>query len=189
MPFDVVKGENCSISGRQLRDGFIQGDAIYNGHRIRIFRAFNYLNWRFTVFSRRLHPHSAFTEVHQDLIDRKSMKPSSKGGFASKTADFSKELDENLLREVFSFRHTSRHPQAQGVDATIVTLEEVLESSHIALGCFLCQLKICRLRCLGIGCRHVVRPLGQAGRNFTTSVRLFGTLSRFRNFKGAHCQS
>src|SRR6185503_6471808 len=81
--------------------------------------------------------------------------PGSKSRFTPETANFSKELNEDLLCEIFSLRHIARHPQAEGIHATIMALVKVLESSHIALGGFLSQLIICRLRCLGFGCGHV----------------------------------
>jgi len=52
MPLDIVKRKYRSISGRQLRYSFIQGDAIYYRHRIGVFGAFYYLDWSLTVFGR-----------------------------------------------------------------------------------------------------------------------------------------
>jgi hypothetical protein len=40
------------------------------------------------------------------------------------------------------------------------------------------------LRCLSFGCGHVARLLGQAGKKFH-NFRLFGTISRFREFQGS----
>ena len=175
MTLNIVQCKHCSISGRQLCNRFVQSDAIHNRHRVGIFGTFYYLDWRFAVLGRGLHTHATLAEVHKNLIDRKPVKPRSKSRFTPKTADFSKELYENFLSEVFSLRHTPSHPQAQGVHATIVALIKILESNHVSVGCFLRQLIVCRLRCLGLGCRHVVYLLGQAERNLTTSVRLFGT--------------
>jgi hypothetical protein len=110
MTLDIVQCKDCSISGRQLSNSFVQSDAIHNRHRVGIFGTFYYLDWRFAVLSRGLHTHTTFAEVHENLIDRKSVKPGSKGRFTPKTADLSKELYENLLREVFSLRHTPSHP-------------------------------------------------------------------------------
>lgn len=70
MPFNVVKRKDRPITGRQLSYSFIQCYAVNYGHGIGVFRAFNYLNRRFTVFSGRFKPHSAFAEVHEHLIDR-----------------------------------------------------------------------------------------------------------------------
>jgi hypothetical protein len=95
--------------------------------------------------------------VHENLVDREPVKPGSEGRFASKATDFSKELYENLLSEVFSFRNRTRHPKAQRVNATIMALVQILKSDHIPLGRLLRQLIVCRLRSLGIGCCHVIR--------------------------------
>src|SRR5215204_1578562 len=137
MPFDVVKGKNCSISGWQLRDGFIQSDSINDWHRVWVFGALNDLNRRFAIFRRLLHAYAAFAEVHEHLIDRQTVQPGRKGRLASKTSDLSKELDENLLGEVFGFRNTPGHSETERVDATIVALVEILESAHVTLGRFL----------------------------------------------------
>ena len=56
-----------------------------------------------------------------------------------------------------------------------MTLVKLFESSHIALGGFLSQLIICRLRCLGFGCGHVF-VLGQARKKFHKTSSLFGTI-------------
>src|SRR5436190_5486954 len=107
-----MKRKYRSISRRQLGDGLIQCDPVNNGHRIRIFRAFYDLNWSFAIFSRGLHADSPFSEVHENLIDREPMEPGSKSGLAPKTPNLSKELDENLLSKIFSFRNTPRHSKA-----------------------------------------------------------------------------
>jgi len=69
MPFDVVKRKHRPITGRQLSNSLIERYAINYWHGIGVFRSFNYLNRRFTVFSRALETHSAFTEMHEHLID------------------------------------------------------------------------------------------------------------------------
>jgi len=60
--------------------------------------------------------------VHQHLIDREPVEPGRKSGLSAKAADFSKELYEDLLREVFSLRDVSRHAQTQRVHAAIMAL-------------------------------------------------------------------
>src|SRR5215813_10056597 len=82
------------------------------------------------------------------------MKPGRKRRFATKTADFSKELYKNLLGEVFSFRDISRHAQAEGVNPSIMPLVQLFEGSHVPLSSTLRQSIICGL-CLGFGCGHV----------------------------------
>jgi hypothetical protein len=75
--------------------------------------------------------------VHEHLIDCQAVKPGRKSRLAPKTTDFSKELYENLLSEVFCLRDIAGHSQAQRVDATIVTLVKLFEGGHIALSGFL----------------------------------------------------
>jgi hypothetical protein len=68
-----------------------------------------------------------------------------------------------------------------------MTLVKLFESSHVALGCLLRQLIICRLRCLGFGCGHVTR-LGQAfGRYFTTSCLCWHDFTLPRVSREQHC--
>ena len=112
------------------------------------------------------------------LINSEPVQPGSKGRLATKASNFSKELNEDLLCEVFSLRNIPGHPQAEGVDATIMALVELLKGSHVALRSSLCQAVIGRL-CLGFGCGHVFVYFGQASWNFPPSC-LFVTLSRFR---------
>ena len=54
MPFDVVKRKYRPITGRELSNSFIQRYPVNYGHGIGVFRAFYYLNRRFTVLSRRV---------------------------------------------------------------------------------------------------------------------------------------
>ena len=157
MSFDIVQRKNCPISGRQLSNGLVQGDAIHDRHRIRVLGTFHYLNWRFAVLGRLFHAHTALAKVHENLVDREPVKPGGEGRFASKATDFSKELYEDFLSKVFSFRNGASHPEAQRVNATIMALVKIFKSGHVTLGRLLRQLIVCRLRCLGIGCRHVIR--------------------------------
>jgi hypothetical protein len=93
--------------------------------------------------------------MHEHLIDREAMKPGGEGRFTPKTPDFSKELNEDLLSEIFRFRHISRHPQAEGVNSPIMTLVELLKGTHVALGRSLRQRIVSGLWCLSFGCSHV----------------------------------
>jgi len=60
------------------------------------------------------------------------MQPGRKARFAAKCPDFSKELQERLLRQVLGFRLISGHAKANAVDAPRVRLVEVLEGGGIA---------------------------------------------------------
>src|ERR1041384_1022017 len=46
VPLDVVKREHRPVSGRKLRNGLIERDAVDDRHRIGVFSPFYYLRWR-----------------------------------------------------------------------------------------------------------------------------------------------
>ncbi len=162
MSFDIMKNENCAIAGRQLRDGFIERDTINNRHCVRVLCAFDDLHGRLAVFRGLFHTHAAFAKVHQNLIDGETVQPRRKGRLAAKASYFSKELDEDLLRQVFGLRDALRHSQAEGINATVMTLVKLLEGLHIAFGSPLRQRVIRSLRFLGFGCGHLSVTLGRA---------------------------
>src|SRR4030095_8943628 len=105
-----------------------------------------------------------------------------KSGFAPKTTDFSKELYEDLLSEIFGLRDVAGHSQAERVDATVMALVKLLESCHVTLGGFLPQLIVCRLRCLGFGCGHVLVCSGKLERisQLPACAARFFTLHQFQ---------
>ena len=185
MPFDIVKRKNRPITGRQLSDSLIERYAVNYGHGIGVFSPFHYLRRRFAVFSRLLHAHATFAKMHEHLIDGEPVQPGSKSGFTPETTDFSKELDEDLLCEIFGLRDIAGHSQAERVDAAIMTLVKLFESSHIALGRFLRQLVICRLRCLGFGCGHVFICSGKFERYLTNFRHVWHDSHASACFKGA----
>src|SRR5215216_2840193 len=187
MPLDVVKRKYRPVSGRQLSDSFIERYTVNHGHGIGVFRPFYYLSRRFSVFSRLLHAHAAFAKMHEHLIDGKPVQPGSKSGFAPKTTDFSKELNEDLLCEIFSLRDVAGHSQTERVYAAIMTLIKLFESCHVAIGGFLRQRIICSLRCLGFGCGHVLVHSGKLGR-ISQLPACFGTnLTLPRVSREQHC--
>ena len=67
--FNIVKGKDRAVAGRQLTNCFVERDAIHYRHRIGVFRALNYLYRRFAIISCLFHLDAAFAKVHQDLID------------------------------------------------------------------------------------------------------------------------
>jgi hypothetical protein len=184
VPFNIVKGKDRSITGRQLSNRLVQGDPVNHRHRIGVFRASFYLVRGFAVLSRVFHAHSTFAEMHQHLVDGEAVKPRRESGLAPKTTDFSKELYEDLLSEIFSLRDISGHPQAERINATIMALEKLLESSHVSLGGFLSQLIVSRLRCLGFGCGHVFVCSGKLGIILQLPA-CSARFSRFRQFQGS----
>src|SRR6185369_5334210 len=101
---DVVKRENRPVTRRQLSNSLIERYPVNYGHGIGVFCTFYYLNRRFAVFSGLLHAHAAFAEVHEHLVHGQTVQPGSKGRFTTETTNFSKELNEDLLCEIFCLR-------------------------------------------------------------------------------------
>jgi hypothetical protein len=182
--FNIVKGKDRAVAGRQLNNRFIQGYAIHDRHRIGVFRAFDYLYRSFAVVGRLFHLDAAFAEVHQDLVDGQPVQPGGKSGLTSKTSNFSKELDEDLLCKVFRLRDVTGHSQAQRVNPAIMTLVKLLEGSHITLSGFLSQRVICFLLRLGFGCGHVF-VMGQATKESASLMLVRRDYHESACFKGA----
>jgi len=180
---NIVQGEDRAVAGWQLGNSLVKRNAIHYRHCIGVFRAFDYLDRRFTIVGRLLHLDAAFAEVHQDLIDGQPVQPGRKGRLTTKASNFSKELNEDFLCEVFSLRDVAGHSQTQRVNPAIMPLVKLLEGSHIALSGFLCQLVIRLLLRLGFGCGHVF-VLGQATKD-SIFERLFATIHLSASFKGA----
>ena len=73
--FNVMQHKHCSISRWQLLESIIQGNAIHNGHCIRVLRASDNLYWCVAFFGCPFEFHTSFSEMHQTLIYSQSMKP------------------------------------------------------------------------------------------------------------------
>ena len=172
---DIVKGKDGAVAGRQLTDCLIERDAIHDWHRIRVLRAFHNLDRGFAVVSRLFHLDAAFAEVHQDLIDGQPVQPGGKGRFTTKASNFSKELNEDLLCQVFSLRNVAGHSQTERVNPTIVSLVKLLKGCHIALSRLLSQLVIRLLLRFDFGCGHVF-ILGPGDSRLAIFWRLFATI-------------
>jgi hypothetical protein len=83
------------------------------------------------------------------------MQPGGKGRLTTKASNFSKELDEDFLSEVFCLRDVAGHSQTEGVNPAIMPLVKLLKGCHVALSRFLRQCVIRLLRLLGFDCGHV----------------------------------
>ena len=119
---NIVQGEDRAVAGRQLTNGLVERNTIHYRHRIGVFRAFDYLYWRFTIISGLLHLDTAFAEMHQDLVDGQPVQPGGKSRLTTKASNFSKELDEDFLSEIFSLRDVAGHPQTERINPAIVPL-------------------------------------------------------------------
>ena len=109
MSLNIVQGEDCAVAGRQLTTSLIQRNAINYRHRVGVFGALDYLYRRFTIVRSLLHLDATFAKVHQDLVDSQSVQPGSKGRLTTKASNFSKELNEDFLSQVFSLRDVAGH--------------------------------------------------------------------------------
>src|SRR5262245_43444054 len=109
--FDVVEDEDRPISRGQLRDGLVQRDAVDKAWTLGagLEKILNLAD--LALFGRLLESNPTFAEVHQDVVDREAMQPRGESRFASEAADLAKELDEDLLRQVFGFSGVGHHPQ------------------------------------------------------------------------------
>lgn len=132
VPFNIMKGENHFIPWGQLGNSAVQGDPVNHWHVVGVLRAFHDLNWRLAVLGRLLHSHTTLAKVHQDLVDGQPVQPGRKCRLTPETANLSKELNEDLLREVFCLRDISHHSQAEGVNPPVVALVKFLEGGHVA---------------------------------------------------------
>ena len=132
MPFDIMKGENHFIPRRQLDNSPVQRDPINHRHGVWVLRAFDNLDWRLAVLGRLLHSHATLAKVHQDLVDSQPVQPGRECRLAAKAANLSKELNEDLLSEVFGLRNIPRHTQTEGVNPPVVALVKLLEGNHVA---------------------------------------------------------
>ncbi len=152
---NIVQSEDRAVARRQLTNGFVEGDAIHNRHRIGVFRAFDYLYRCLAIVRRLLHLDAALAKVHQDLIDGQPVQPGGKSRLTTKAPNFSKELDEDFLSEVFCLRDVAGHSQAERVNPAIVSLVQQLEGRHVGLSRLLRQSEVRFLLRLGFGCGHV----------------------------------
>ena len=111
------------------------------------------------------------------------VQPGGKGRLTTKASNFSKELNEDFLSEVFGLRDVAGHSQTERVNPAIMPLVKLLEGGHVALSSLLRQRVIRFLRRLGFGCGHVF-VLGQATKNLHPE-RLFATTITSPRFQGA----
>jgi hypothetical protein len=52
----------------------------------------------------------ALAKVHQHLVNRQPVQPGSECAFPAKGSQLAKNLNENLLCQIFSFSGISNHP-------------------------------------------------------------------------------
>jgi hypothetical protein len=74
------------------------------------------------LFARMLKLYASLAKVHQHLIDRQTVQPGRKSRIAAKAPDLPKNLQEDLLREVFGLGRVADHPQTERIDPAAVLL-------------------------------------------------------------------
>jgi hypothetical protein len=55
--------------------------------------------------------------MHENDVESQTMQPGSKGRFAAKRLDLSKDQQEGFLRQILGFGWIPNHAQAQSIDA------------------------------------------------------------------------
>jgi hypothetical protein len=136
-----------------------------------------------SFLSRLLKTDAFLAKVHQDVVDGQSMQPGSECRFTTKTTNFAKELDEDLLREILGFSCIGDHSQAQAVDPTLVAFVQHLEGCHIAGGGGLRQIVI-RLRVVDFLDCHLSMPNLEQSSGFRSK-----SAARHSPRAGAECPS
>src|SRR5205085_10034009 len=84
------------------------------------------------VVGRLLAPDAGLAKVHQDTIGRQPIEPSGEGRLAAKAAELAHEMNEYLLRNIFSLRNVAGHAQAQTIDAPMITPIDLLECLQVS---------------------------------------------------------
>jgi hypothetical protein len=62
------------------------------------------------------------------------MEPGSKRCVPTKSTDLAKELDEDILCQVLSLGHTSRHAETEKINTTMMLTVDLFESPKVASG-------------------------------------------------------
>jgi len=65
------------------------------------------------------------------MVDCKAVQPCAESAFPAKRSQLAKYLDEDLLRQIFRVRSIPSHSQTQGIDFSVMKLEELLETPQI----------------------------------------------------------
>ncbi len=128
----VMQEEDNAVTRRQLGDGSLQLHAVDRSDQRRVRRP---QVWerasafvpRPGVFIQRVLREPPLAHMHQDHIEDYTVEPGREGGFTAKRIDFSKHLQEGLLREIFGFLAASAHTKAQGKDAPPVEFVKTVE--------------------------------------------------------------
>jgi hypothetical protein len=134
VPFDIVEDEYGTVPGRKLCNRSIEGDAVDDRHARRSLGSELDDVGEISVVRGRLELDSTLSKAHEHLIDRHAMEPRREGGLTSERTDLSEELDEYVLGNVLGLGGVSHHPEAEGVDSTIVFAIEALEGRDVAVG-------------------------------------------------------
>lgn len=74
-----------------------------------------------------------FAKAHEDDVCREAMEPGGEGGFAAEGVNFTEELKEGFLSEVFSLERIADHAKTETVNAAGVLAIELFECSGVTV--------------------------------------------------------
>jgi len=134
--FHFMQNEDLAAAFWQFLDGAIEIDPVHDADEVQIISA------NIARHKRRLHlywliernlPQLALAKLHQDCVDRNPIKPGGKTGVSAEGTQLAEDLDESVLRQIFSFDHLPGHTRTQGVDPSFVQIEEGRERFIVSL--------------------------------------------------------
>jgi hypothetical protein len=125
--FNIMKDKDGPISRSQFDDRFGQREPVnYRKTHSNVWTT-NYSLRQFPVFGQLISSTASFAKVHKDLINGQAVQPRRERAFTTKGIQLAKYLDKDLLRKIFRFRSIASHPQAHGIDSSVMKPEEFLE--------------------------------------------------------------
>jgi len=163
--FHVVEDKDCAVPRGKLSDRLVERNAIheagtFTGGEEQVLHLSN-----LPLFRRLFETDALLAEVHQDVIDGQPVQPRGEGGLTAEASYLAKELNKDILGQIFRFRRVGDHAEAEAVDPSVVSLIEQFKGPHIAGGRRLRQIVIGR-RFVGHLGRHVGLPTrGRASHN------------------------
>ena len=72
--------------------------------------------------------------MHQDEINGEPVKPGAESALAAIRADFSDQMHENILRQIFSLGRIAGHTQTDTINLPVMALVQVPQSVNVTVG-------------------------------------------------------
>ncbi len=79
------------------------------------------------VFGQLISSPASLAKVHKDMINGQAVQPRGERTFTTIGIQLAKYLDKDLLREIFRFCSIPSHPQAHGINSSVMKFEEFLK--------------------------------------------------------------